>query len=71
MSKITVYFGAVMVLVFLNFAFACFFTPYLDQVVQGKMKYVLGAVFLLYAVLRALRLRKQWLALKSIETDPS
>jgi len=45
------------------------FTDLLENNVQGNMKYVLGSVLLLYAIMRTFRARSVWLKLKQEEKN--
>jgi hypothetical protein len=60
MNQIGLLLSALMVVVITTMAALCFFTDALHQLVQGERKYALGAVFLVYALLRAWRLKRAW-----------
>lgn len=67
MNRLSLYLSFVMVAVLLLLAALCFFTEVFAQYTQGQKKYLLGTVLLLYAIIRAVRIKKQLLDLKRQE----
>lgn len=67
MNRLSLYLSFVMVAVLLLLAALCFFTEVFAQYAEGQKKYLLGTVLLLYAIIRAVRIKKQLLDLKRQE----
>lgn len=61
MQKLNFVFSLVMVFVLLGLSALSFFTDVLGEFVQGSMKYLFGAVMLLYALIRMSRVSKVYL----------
>ena len=67
MNRLSLYLSFVMVAVLFLLAALCFFTEVFQQYTDGPKKYLLGIVLLLYAIIRAVRIKKQLIDLKRQE----
>lgn len=67
MNRLSLYLSFVMVAVLFLLSALCFFTEVFQQYAEGPKKYLLGTIVLLYAIIRAVRIKKQLLDLKRQE----
>lgn len=69
MRRFSIYLSFFTISIIVLLAIVTLFTDLLENNVQGNMKYVLGSVLLLYAIMRTFRARSMWLKLKQEEKN--
>lgn len=68
-QRLLLYFSILMTVVFLSFAVVLFFTDLMGDWVDGYNRYILGALTVLYALFRLVRIQKMWQNIKRNENN--